>query len=294
MSASAATRSPDAIGAVPPPVARRVSAIYPSTVTHRRLRPSPHAFRYRVLSVLVDLDELDELGSRSVLFRHNRSGVVAVLDRDHGPRDGTPLRPWMEQHLARVGIDLEGGPIRLLCSPRILGYVFNPLSVWFCHHRDGSLLAILYEVRNTFGEFHSYLIPVDPGRPAGQPIRQACRKAFHVSPFMPMDLQYRFRVSEPAEAVSVSMRLDDGSGPLLVASWHGRRVPLDAAHLLRALASNPLSTFKVIAGIHWEALRLWRKGVRIHRRPQAPTVEVSDVLPGDLAVGAATAEAEAK
>lgn len=260
-------------GARPPPA----SSVVPGVVVHRRLRPVSHAFSYRVLSMLIDLDELPDLDRRSALFGHNRRRVVSFLDRDHGPRDGSPLRPWVEGHLALAGIDIEDGPVRILCSPRILGYVFNPLSVWFCHHRDGSLRAVLYEVRNTFGEYHNYLIPVDPDRPAGAPVRQSCRKQFPVSPFMPMDLRYRFHVREPDDRIAVSMRLDDADGAVFVASWRGERRPFTAHSLRRALAANPLSTVKVIAGIHWEAVRLWRKRVPLHPRPQAPAAETSYV-----------------
>ncbi len=263
----------------------RVSAIYPSIVTHRRLQPAPHAFSYRVLSTLIDLDEVADLGRDGRLFRHNRPGVVSFLDRDHGPRDGSPLRPWIDRHLGAMGIDLEGGPVRILCSPRVLGYVFNPLSVWFCHHRDGSLRAMLYEVRNTFGQHHNYLIPVEPGRLPSALVRHSCRKEFHVSPFMPMDLEYGFVVREPDERISIAMRLrhtEGADGPeraLFTAAWRGRRVAFTKANLRRALAANPLSTLKVTVGIHTEALRLWAKGVPLHRRPPAPGVETRYVWP---------------
>lgn len=264
--------------------AGRSSALYPSVVTHRRLRPVHHAFSYRVLSTLIDLDELPDLDRDEGLFRHNRRSVISFLDRDHGPRDGSPLRPWIDGHLAAMGIDLDGGRVRILCSPRILGYVFNPLSVWFCHHRDGSLRAILYEVRNTFGEYHNYLIPVEPGRLPGAVVRQSCRKEFHVSPFMPMDLRYDFAVREPGERVSVAMRLHradraDEADAMFVAAWRGRRVEFSSSNLRRELSANPMSTVKVIAGIHVEALRLWVKGAPRHQRPPAPAVGTRYVWP---------------
>ncbi|HXJ64545.1 MAG TPA: DUF1365 domain-containing protein [Actinomycetota bacterium] len=272
--------SPALLEARPPAApAGRASAIYPSTVTHRRLGPVPHEFSYRVLTTLIDLDEVAELDRDGGPFRYNRSGLVAFLDRDHGPRDGSPLRPWIDGHLAAMGIDLDGGPVRILCSPRILGYVFNPLSVWFCHHRDGSLRGLLYEVRNTFGESHNYLIPVEPGPTPGAPIRQSCRKDFHVSPFMPMDVRYDFAVREPDERAAVTMRVtgpegaDRPNGPMFVAAWHGRRIEFTKANLRRALAANPLSTLKVTAGIHIEALRLWVKGAPFHRKPPAPGMD---------------------
>jgi DUF1365 family protein len=267
----------------------RSSAIYPSIVTHRRLQPVPHAFTYRVLSTLIDLDEVADLGRDGGPFRYNRPGVVSFLDRDHGPRDGSPLRPWIDAHLAAMGFDPNGGRVSILCAPRILGYVFNPLSVWFCHHRDGSLQAILYEVRNTFGQYHNYLIPVDPGRLPGALVRQSCHKEFHVSPFMPMDLTYRFVVREPGDRVSVAMRLhhtDSADRALFAAAWRGRRVAFTKANVRRELAANPLSTMKVTAGIHVEALRLWAKGAPLHRRPPAPAIGTRYVWPDRTADGA--------
>lgn len=245
------------------------SALYVGHVRHTRLRPFVHAFTYRVFALLIDLDELPALDRRLRLFSHNRRNVLSFMDRDHGPRDGTPLRPWIEERLAFDGIDITGGRVRLLCMPRVLGYVFNPLSVWFCHDRDGGLRAILYEVSNTFGERHGYLLPVLPGDETGGTVRQRTAKSFYVSPFLPPQGRYGFRVEVPGERLRLAIRLQDALGPLLAASQTGRRRPLNDASLTAALAYAPALTWKVIAVIHWQALRLWLKGALVHRRPKA-------------------------
>ena len=213
---------------------RLMSALYLGHVRHTRLRPFVHAFTYRVFSLLIDLDELPALDRRLRLFSHNRRNVLSFMDRDHGPRDGSALRPWIERRLAADGIDISGGRVRLLCMPRVLGYVFNPLSVWFCHDREGALRAVLYEVSNTFGGRHGYLLPVSGDHGAGGPVR-----------------------------------FQDAAGPLLAATQTGRRRPLSDASLMGALAWAPALTWKVIAAIHWQALRLWLKGAPYYRRPKA-------------------------
>ncbi len=152
------------------------SCLYVGEVVHQRVRPSRHRLRYRVFSALLDLDELPQLDRRLRLFGHNRLNIFSFLDRDHGDGTGAPLRPWVEHHLERAGIELAGGAIRLLCYPRLFGYVFNPLSVYFCHRADGALAAMIYEVNNTFGERHSYLIPVD-GVDAVRPAARSGRPA---------------------------------------------------------------------------------------------------------------------
>jgi len=246
---------------------RLQSCFYFGAVMHRRLRPVRHRFAYRVFSCLIDLDELPALG-RTRLFGHNRFNLMSFHDRDHGPRDGSALRPWIEARLNEAGIDIAGGPVRLLCFPRVLGYVFNPLSVWFCHHADGTLRAILYEVANTFGERHCYLIPVR-GEDAAT-VAQSCLKAFHVSPFIALSGHYRFQLRAPGERLAIAIREEDVGGPVMVAAQNGRRVAFRTGTVLQAFIRYPLMTLKVIAAIHLEAFRLWRKGAVFHRRPAAP------------------------
>jgi len=237
------------------------SAIYEGPVVHERLRPKRHRLRYSVFTLLLDLDELAELDSRFALFRHNRPAPLAFYDKDHGPTTGGPLRPWVEARLREAGLEADGGPIRLLCYPRIFGYVFNPLSVYFCYRRDGQLAAILYEVCNTYKERHTYVIPVDdPGRAV---IRQKCGKELYVSPFIGMDADYHFRIVPPGDGVNVVIRQEDAEGLLLAASFQGKRIELDRWTLARTLIRFPLLTLKVMAGIHWEALKLWLKGIGV-------------------------------
>lgn len=250
------------------------SCLYEGEVMHCRLRPERHRFTYRVFSLLLDIDELPALGRRLRFFSYNRFNLFAFHDRDHGPRDGSPLRPWVERHLSAQGIDLRGGRIFIHCLPRLLGYVFNPLSIFWCYDEAGALRAILYEVKNTFGQQHAYVLRVPAGHLPAAPIRQSAAKAFYVSPFIGMEAAYRFRLREPEERLSILIREADRDGDLLLATHSGRRQPLTDSGLVRALLLFPLVTLKVIAAIHWQAFKLWRMGVRLHERPP-PAPEVT-------------------
>jgi hypothetical protein len=249
-----------------------VSCLYDAVVVHQRARPVAHRLRYRVATLLLDLDELPTLARRLWLFAHNRAGIVAFHERDHGAGEPAGLRAWVEARMREGGIAPDGGPIRLLAMPRVLGHVFNPLSVFFCHRRDGVLAAVLYQVSNTFGQRHSYLIAVTD---AARPIRQGCDKAFYVSPFLPMDMRYRFRVEPPDETVSVGVFGDDSEGMLIAATLTGRRRALTDRALLGAVLRMNLLSAKVVLGIHWEALKLWRKGLRLVHRPPPPPYPVT-------------------
>lgn len=245
-----------------------MSAIYLGHVAHNR--PGKHRLRYRVFMLAVDLGELPMLDRRLRLFAHNRAGLISLHDRDHGARTGAPIRPQIEAKLRAAGFDCAGGRIVLLTMPRLLNYAFNPLSVYFCYQRDGELAALVHEVSNTFGERHFYVLAPAPGD--ADLITQACDKAFFVSPFLEMDLAYEFRVRAPGDEVSVAMVVRRGREIALTASFTGRRRDLTDTQLLRAWAGNPLMTFAVIAGIHWEALKMWLKGVRYlgRARPSEP------------------------
>ena len=252
------------------------SGLYVGEVMHRRARPR-HVLRYRVFSLLLDLDELPALDRHLRWFSHNRFNLLGFRDRDHGRCDGSAPRAWIDAALAAHGIE-TGGRIALLCFPRLWGYVFNPLSIFFCYAPSGALNAILYEVRNTFGDKHGYLIALPPeGAAPDAAIRQACAKAFHVSPFLPIAGDYRFDLKAPGERLTLQIRhLIDGA-EVLLATHTARRQPLTDANLLRAVIRHPLMTVKVIAGIHWEALFLWLKGARFHRRPEPPACDVTFV-----------------
>ena len=233
------------------------SALYEGWVTPRRLAPRRHAFRYRVFALLLDLDELECL-SRLRLFRWNRPGVASFYDSDHG--DGRDLRAWLDRLLAAQGISAKGAR-RVLCYPRLFGYVFNPLSVWFCYHETGSLAAIVYEVHNTHGERHTYVLRADDQRDF---IQQHCAKSFYVSPFLSMDCTYDFKVRTPANDVLIAINESEAGKPVLTATFSGRRRPFGDATLALLLLRHPLMTLKVIAAIHFEAVRLVLKGVKRH------------------------------
>jgi len=202
------------------------------------------------------------------LFSHNRFNFFSFHDRDHCEEAASMcLRDTIERHLQKASIEY-GGPIQLLTMPRILGYVFNPISIYFCHRRDNSLSAIFYEVNNTFGQRHNYLIPVPSGRKG--PIRQESRKSLYVSPFMTTDMVYSFSVIPPGKDLSVSVIGSDPAEPLIIAKLVAVRRDLTDASLARGFFAYPLLTFKVVAGIYWEALLIWVKGTRLRDRPSPP------------------------
>lgn len=251
------------------------SALYAGGVTHRRLRPVPHLLRYRVFWLLIDLDELPQLSRRLRLFSLDRLNVFSLHARDYG--DGQGLRAHVERQLRAAGLE-AGGPIHLLTMPRMLGHVFNPLNVYFCHGAQGVLQAVLYEVNNTFGERHGYLVEVNEKDAAGGRIVQQCAKGFHVSPFLDLDLRYRFDVEPPSPdrpGLRIAIAASDAEGPVLVANMEAARRPLTDRALARAFLAFPLLTLKVIAAIHWEALLLWIKGIQVRSRPRAPAAEVT-------------------
>jgi uncharacterized protein len=251
------------------------SAIYFGKVMHRRLRPLRRPFAYRVFSLFLDIDRLAESAAGMRLFGYNRARLFSFRDSDHGERDGSPLRPWIERQLHRAGMDLGGGRIMLLCFPRLFGYVFNPLSIFFCYDARGALTAVLYEVKNTYGEQHSYLIAVTPRDGSDSVIRQQIDKRLYVSPFMDLACTYHFHLQEPDERLQVSIRQTDEAGDLLIATQIGTRAPLDDWQLLKGFVLYPLMTLKVIAAIHWQAVRLWLSGEPVRRHPAKPSDPLS-------------------
>lgn len=254
------------------------SAIYEGDVHHARFKPKRHRLHYRVFSLLLDLDELPALNSR--IFGYNRPRLFSFWDKDHGDgRTGT-LRAWVERQLHDAGHPEAAASIRVLCYPRILGYVFNPLTQYYCHDASGTLRVILHEVCNTYGERLTYVIPVsgEPGH-----VRQTCPKLHFVSPFVPMDCTYRFDILPPTDRVRIAIAESDPEGPLLTASFAGRRHELNDRALLRLFFRYPLMTLKVTAGIHWEALKLLAKGLRLHPHPKVPNKRASVLVPKRLA-----------
>ena len=249
------------------------SALYTGRVMHHRVRPQHHRFTYRVTSILLDLEELPSLDRSLRLFSLNRFNLFSLYESDYGDNSGRPLVEQIRDTLSQHGLALNNGRVELLCYPRLLGYAFNPLSIFYCYDEHDRLAAILYEVSNTFNQKHSYLIPVADR--TGTRADQSCYKTFYVSPFISMQTRYHFRMQSPGHRVAVRIRQTDTDGPLLYASFVGQRRELNDHTLLNTFLRHPLMTLKVIAGIHWEALRIWHKGVPLHPRPAAPARRVT-------------------
>jgi uncharacterized protein len=260
--------------------AKAAAALYFGKVMHARLKPVGHRFSYRVMSLLIDLDRLDDADRQSRLFGVNRAALYSFHESDHGDRNGAALRQFAQRQARQCGLDLTGGRVELLCYPRLLGYTFNPLSVYFCHRADGALVLLIYEVRNTFGDIHTYTLPVNAENQSVAGIRQQQDKLFYVSPFIERAMRYHFRVSPPSDTVKLRILETDGEGPLLSATFSGQHRALSTAALLRSFVALPFVSFKIIAAIHWEALRLWIKGARLVPRGPADNKSAGDQVAG--------------
>jgi DUF1365 family protein len=248
------------------------SALYSGQVMHHRLRPREHTLRYRVFWMLLDLDELDQMSRSLRFFSRNRFNLMGFHDADHGDGSETPLRVQATRLLERRGVDIGSGAIRLLTMPRVLGYVFNPISLYYCHRPDGALAAMIYEVTSTFRERRAYVLPVAPEDGRVGRIDQATGKGLYVSPFMDMDMRYAFKGSVPDDRLDLAIDGLDSQGLLIATAMRGRRRALSDRALLAAMAAMPLLTIKVVAAIHWEALKLWLKGVPLTRKPPAEAI----------------------
>lgn len=233
---------------------------YAGHVMHMRLRPKAHRFRYALWTLLLDVDRLEETGRALRLFSVNRFNLLSHNDTDHGPRDGSPLRPWVEARLAEAGRP-RPARIRLLAMPRFLGWVFNPLSVYYCEDADGRLESVIYEVKNTFGDQIPYVLSAEGEGPR----RHDQVKEMFVSPFIGMDQVYRFHLAEPGERLALRIKQGDAEGDLLIATQNGERRALSDATLARLALRAPLLPMQVMAAIHWQALRLWLKGAPFRR-----------------------------
>ena len=238
------------------------SLIYNGKVIHKRFKPKEHYFKYNVFSLLIDLDELDIIQNKIKIFSYNKFNIISFFDIDHGPRDGTSIRQWISKNLKDLGINDNKIKIKLLCYPRIFGYVFNPLSVFFIYDKNLKLISIFYEVKNTFGEQHTYLFKASDDKT----IKNNCSKKFHVSPFIEMECNYYFRVLKPSDKMSVIIDQSDNNGKLLYASQDGVAKELNQKNLIISYICHPLMTFKIIAAIHFEAFKLWLKGIKFVKK----------------------------
>lgn len=249
--------------------------LYRTVVTHARSGATAYRFRRRAFRLLVDVDRLAATADGVPGLGYNRFAPVSVYDRDFGPRDGSPLRPWIDAVLARAGLAQRPARVLLLCYPRLWGYQFNPLALWLCENEAGALVAVLCEVHNTFGEAHGYLLHRG-GRAFGAVARGEHAKAFHVSPFIGMDARYRFAVRADARRLGIAIR-ESGSdgGAFLVAAERGTGYALSGRSLLAAWLAMPLMTLRISALIRWHALTLWLRGARWIRKPPPPERGIS-------------------
>ena len=239
------------------------SCIYSGFVIHRRFKPKRHFFSYKTFSLFIDLNEIESLGKRINFFSYNRFNVLSFYDVDHGPRDGSSLTKWVKNVLASAKINIGSGTIKLLCYPRFFGYVFNPLSIFYCYDKNLKLKAILYEVKNTFNEQHTYVFSASS---SSNLILHKCEKKFFVSPFIEMKTFYNFRLLNPGKTLKVFIKQRDSEGTLLTACQVGKKVEISSKNLLFQFLKHPLMSFKIILAIHFEALRLWAKGVKLVKR----------------------------
>jgi DUF1365 family protein len=239
------------------------SYIYTGTVIHKRFKPKIHSFNYKVFSLLIDLSEIDLLHKTLRLFSYNKFNIISFFNKDHGPRDGSSLKNWVIDNLKKNNIESNEVEIKLLCYPRIFGYVFNPLSIFFVYDKNSDLIAVLYEVKNTFGEQHSYIFKTKKEQNL---IQHVCKKKFHVSPFIEMNCVYFFRLLKPGNKISVIIDVQDPDGKILYASQDGIKSELNNNNLFKSYLKHPLMTFKIIITIHFEAFKLWIKGIKFIKK----------------------------
>lgn len=250
------------------------AAIFTGPVTHKRLAPKQHALRYAVFTFLLDVDRLDEITHRYRFVSRNRWNVFGIHDADHGPGDGTPLGTAARACLVKASLPVDGRRILMLCYPRVFGYVFNPITVYFVFDPAERLESLIYEVNNTFGERTSYVLAAGAPRQNGV-FAQSCDKEMYVSPFTAAAGRYGFHVKPPGDTAVVGVTLADASGPLLKTHFCGRAEAMTDARLLSLVARFPLMTLKVMTAIHFEALRLWLKGVPLTLRQVSPRYTVT-------------------
>ena len=235
------------------------SKIYTGKVIHKRFKPKEHYFKYNVFSLLIDLNELEEINKYIKFFSYNKFNIISFYDKDHGDRDGSSIKLWVKKNLRNIGLMTEDISIKLLCYPRIFGYVFNPLSTYFIYNKRSELISIFYEVKNTFGEQHTYIFKAQDEKT----VQNKCKKKFYVSPFIEMDCEYHFKTLNPREQLSVVINQNDKDGKLLFASQDGISKDFNNKNLILSYLTHPLMTFKIIGAIHYEAFKLWAKRIKL-------------------------------
>ena len=237
------------------------SCIYNGAVKHQRFRPIEHSLNYRTFSMLLDLNEIENLAKNISIFSLNKFNLFSFYNCDHGARDGSSLNDWVQKNIKKFNISNNITKITLLCYPRVFGYVFNPLSVFYCYENN-DLRAIFYEVKNTFNEQHTYIFKIkDNGK-----IEQKCKKKFYVSPFMDMETYYNFKLLNPKEKLSIFIKQTNGEETVLTATQTGDKKEFSFKQLLINFFKYPLMTIKIISSIHYEAFFLWKKGAVYKKR----------------------------
>ena len=239
------------------------SFIYSGNVVHKRFKPKVHYFKYKVFSLLIDLSEIESMEKNLKIFSFNKFNIISFYNKDHGARDGSSIKDWVINNLKKNNIDTNDIKIKLLCYPRIFGYVFNPLSVFYIYDKNLNLISILYEVKNTFGEQHTYIFKTGIRHNL---LKHMCKKKFHVSPFIEMNCIYFFRILKPGNKISVIIDQNDEDGKILYASQDGIKSELTNVNLIKSYLKHPLMTFKIILAIHFEAFRIWTKGIKFIKK----------------------------
>ena len=237
------------------------SCIYNGEVNHTRFKPVKHFLNYKTFSLFIDLDEIEQLDKSISIFSHNKFNIFSFYNKDHGDRDGSCLKKWVISNLKKYKVGGNISKIKILCYPRIFGYVFNPLSIIYCYENE-KLKSIFYEVKNTFNEQHTYIFKIKDG----EEIKQKCKKKFHVSPFMDMETFYNFKLINPNQRLSVMIKQTDAEGTVLTATQTGDKKEFNFKQLLINFFRYPLMTLKIISSIHFEALLLWKKGAIFRKR----------------------------
>lgn len=251
------------------------SCIYHGVVVHKRLSPKQHAFSYRVFALCLDVDEIDRLDRELRLFSRNRFNLLSFHDRDLGDGGTAPVAERTRTLLDGAGLGAFGARIEIVCYPRLLGYVFNPLSVYFCRDVGGRIGAVIYEVSNTFGERKSYVIPAGASRDGV--LAQSCDKELYVSPYTHATGTYEFHMMPPGEKALIGVALREAGQPVLKTHFSGTRLALGDRAIAAMCVRHPLMTLKVVSAIHVEAARLWLKGVPLVTRHTSPTYSTTIV-----------------